>query len=188
VVGILERFLTDNPMKKGMSRQEIKSRLGRLSGEKVVELALVRMMKEGKISQEEDLIRLAGHAVSLPSAHAEIRGKILELYNSADLTPPLVKELLAEFGSGDAQAVKDVLAHLMEEGKLIKVKDDLYFPAGVIEQLKQRLVAFLEKNGKISTPEFKEMTNVSRKYTIPLIEYFDSRKVTIRIGDVRKLR
>jgi selenocysteine-specific elongation factor len=188
VLETLTQFHQDNPLKKGMSRQEIKSRISRQSGEKVVELVLVRLMKEGKITQEEDVIRLSGHAVSLPSAHAEIRRKVLDLYNSVALAPPVVKELLAEFRPEDARAVKDVLAHLVEEGLLVKVKDDLYFPAGVIEQLKQRLIDFLKKNEKITTPEFKEMTNVSRKYTIPLIEYFDSRKVTIRIGDIRKLR
>ncbi|MEW6077624.1 MAG: selenocysteine-specific translation elongation factor [Thermodesulfobacteriota bacterium] len=188
VLETLQRFHQDNPLKKGMSRQEIKSRLARQSGEKIVELVFIRLMKEGKITQEEDVIRLAGHAVSLPSAHAEIRRKVLDLYNSAALAPPVVKELLAEFRPDDARAVKEVLTHLAEEGQLIKVKEDLYFPAAVIEELKQRLIDFLKKNEKISTPEFKEMTNVSRKYTIPLIEYFDSRKVTIRIGDMRKLR
>ena len=188
VTGILERFHKDNPLKKGMSKQEIKSRISRQSGERIVELVLVRMTKEGKISQEENLIRLAGHAVSLPSAHAEIRRNVLERYNSSGLTPPVVKELLADFGPEASRAVKDVLTLLTEEGKLVKVKDDLYFPADVMVRLEQRLIEFLKKNGEISTPEFKEMTKVSRKYTIPLIEYFDSRKVTIRIGDFRKLR
>ena len=188
ITGILERFHQDNPLKKGMSRQEIKSRTSRQAGEKLVDLVLIRMMKEGKISQQEDVIRLAGHAVSLPSAHAEIRRKILDQYDSAGLTPPLVKEVQADFPPQDTRLVKDVLSLLVEEGKLVKVKDDLYFPAVIIDQLKQRLIDFLKKNGKISTPEFKEMTKVSRKYTIPLIEYFDSQKVTIRIGDERKLR
>jgi selenocysteine-specific elongation factor len=188
VSGILEQFHADNPLKKGMSRQEIKSRIGRQMGEKIVELALVRMMKQGLINQEEDVIRLAGHAVSLPSAHAEMRQKILERYNSAGLTPPVVKELLAAFGADEARRVKDVLTHLVEEALLVKIKDDLYFPVAVIDLLKRQLVDYLKKNEKITTPEFKEMTNVSRKYTIPLIEYFDSCKVTIRIGEVRKLR
>ncbi len=188
IVGILERFHKDNPLKKGMSKQEIKSRISRQSGVKLVELVLARMMKEEQICQDEDVIRLSGHAVSLPSAHADVRGKILDRYNNAGLTPPVTKELLADFSTEEPKLIKDVLLHLVEEGKLVKVKEDLYFPAGVIERLKQRLVDFLKKNEKISTPEFKEMTNVSRKYTIPLIEYFDSLKVTIRIGDERKLR
>ncbi|MBT4363765.1 MAG: hypothetical protein HOD17_04695, partial [Desulfobacteraceae bacterium] len=47
---------------------------------------------------------------------------------------------------------------------------------------------FINKNGEVTTPQLKEITGVSRKYTIPLIEYFDSQKITLRIGDVRKLR
>ena len=77
---------------------------------------------------------------------------------------------------------------LVEDGKLIKVKDDLYFDEGAISKLQQELVNFLMNQGEISTPQFKEMTGASRKYVIPLIEYFDSQNLTIRIGDIRKLR
>ena len=56
-----------------------------------------------------------------------------------------------------------------------------------MEELQQRLVAYLKEHGEISTPEFKEMTQASRKYTIPLLEYFDVQRFTIRIGDVRRL-
>ena len=77
---------------------------------------------------------------------------------------------------------------LVDEGQLVKVKEDLYFASGVVKDLQQRLVAFLTENGEISTPQFKEMTGASRKYVIPLIEYFDARNITIRIGDIRKLR
>lgn len=188
ITGALEQFHKNNPLKKGMSRQEIKSKIGRLSNVKLVELVLVRMMKAGTINQDEEVIHLPEHAVSLPSSHVEIKHEILGRYNDAGLTPPLTKDLLADFSTYAPGLLKDVLALLVTEGKLVKVKEDLYFSADVIERLKQRLIDFLKANEKISTPEFKEMTNVSRKYTIPLIEYFDSRKVTIRIGDVRKLR
>ena len=84
--------------------------------------------------------------------------------------------------------MKDVLGHMLQEGILVKVKDDLFFHKAAIHGLKNKLVTFLQKNGEISTPQLKEMTGVSRKYMIPLIEYFDDTKVTIRVGDVRKLR
>lgn len=78
--------------------------------------------------------------------------------------------------------------HMLEEGTLVKVKEDLYFHRRVIDDLKNGLVSYLKANGEIDTPQFKEMTGVSRKYTIPLIEFFDATKVTIRIGDIRRLR
>ncbi len=77
---------------------------------------------------------------------------------------------------------------MVEEATLIKVKDDLFFHRTTIEKLKKELVDYLMTHDEISTPRFKEMTGTSRKYTIPLIEYFDSIKLTIRIGDCRKLR
>ena len=78
--------------------------------------------------------------------------------------------------------------HLVEEGQLVKTKEDLYFHSRAIDDLKNRLVAFLEDKGEINTPQFKEMTGVSRKYVIPLAEFFDSKNVTLRVGDSRKLR
>jgi len=78
--------------------------------------------------------------------------------------------------------------HLVEEGQIIKTKEDLYFHVKAVEKLKSRLVDFLKTHGEITTPQFKEMTGASRKYVIPLIEYFDSKNVTLRVGDSRKLR
>jgi len=71
---------------------------------------------------------------------------------------------------------------------IIRTKDDLFFDAEAIDDLKQRLVKFLEQNGEINPSQFKEMTGASRKFLIPLFEYFDSKNVTLRVGDVRKLR
>jgi selenocysteine-specific elongation factor len=76
----------------------------------------------------------------------------------------------------------------VEENQLVKVKEDLFFQRKVIDALKERLVAFLRDRGAITTPEFKDMTGASRKYVIPLAEYFDAVNVTIRVGDTRQLR
>jgi selenocysteine-specific elongation factor len=68
------------------------------------------------------------------------------------------------------------------------VKEDLYFHKKVLEDLKNQLISFLKKEGEITTPQFKTMTGASRKYTIPLIEYFDKSQLTVRVGDTRILR
>jgi len=64
----------------------------------------------------------------------------------------------------------------------------MFFHTKVMEELKSRLTAFLKEHGEITTPQFKEMTGVSRKYAIPLIEYIDRLQLTVRIGDMRVLR
>ncbi len=77
---------------------------------------------------------------------------------------------------------------MIKEGLLLKVKEDLFFHSKAVEDIKKRLIDFLKKNGEITTPQFKDLTGVSRKYTIPLIEYFDLNQLTVRVGDSRVLR
>jgi selenocysteine-specific elongation factor len=71
---------------------------------------------------------------------------------------------------------------------VVKVKENLWFHREALEALKKQLIEFVKKNGEITTPQFKEITQASRKYTIPLLEYFDQSKVTIRVGEKRILR
>ena len=77
---------------------------------------------------------------------------------------------------------------LIDEGQMVKIKEELYCHQKPLENLKNRLVSFLGDHGEITTPQFKDMTGASRKYVIPLIEYFDAIQLTIRVGDIRKLR
>jgi selenocysteine-specific elongation factor len=70
----------------------------------------------------------------------------------------------------------------------LKIKEDLYFAAETVSALRAKLVEFFKTNDELSAPQFKDMTGISRKYLIPLLEYFDATHVTIRVGDARKLR
>jgi selenocysteine-specific elongation factor len=84
--------------------------------------------------------------------------------------------------------IHPLLRVLVNQGSLVKVKEDLYFHSKAIAQLKADLVAFLKENGEITTPQFKNLTQTSRKFTIPLSEYFDVNRVTVRVGESRRLR
>jgi len=88
---------------------------------------------------------------------------------------------------GEKEA-RDMLELLVRQGKLVKVKEGMYFWPEELKALEERLVAFLKERGEIQPLEFKEMTGLSRKYMIPLLEYFDRTKVTMRVGDKRVLR
>jgi selenocysteine-specific elongation factor len=76
----------------------------------------------------------------------------------------------------------------MDEGAIIKAKEDIYFHREAVEKLKGELIEFLRAHDEITTAQFKEMTKVSRKYAIPLMEYFDNSKITIRVGEDRLLK
>jgi len=183
----LDRYHKENPLKAGMPKEELKSKFPQLSDPKVFNLILNQMIKGGQIAQEDNTVRLSDHRVSLGADQADIRKKILNIYRKGGLQPPYFREVPKMLGV-DPNHTKDVLMLLVEEGQIVRTKDDLYFHANAITELQTRLVDFLKSNEEITTPRFKEMTGVSRKYVIPLIEYFDASKVTLRVGDSRKLR
>jgi selenocysteine-specific elongation factor len=183
----LDDYHQANPLKPGMPKEELKSKFPPLLTSKLFNLTLNQMIKEKEIAQEENIIRLASHAVSLGGKQADVKNKILKTYLNAGLEPPYFKEL-AKSLDADPKRSREVLMHLVNEGIMVKVKEDLFFHSEAINTLKKKLVEFLGAQGEITTPQFKEMTGVSRKYVIPLAEYFDSTNVTLRVGDVRKLR
>ncbi len=186
VLSFLENYHRINPLKAGMPKEELKSRLSS-AGSKLFNLMLDRMKKNKKIVSEEDTVRLSLHTVSLGGDQAEVKEKILSMYLKTGFCPPYFKDLIKTLDI-DVKKAKDVFMLLIEDGLIIKTKEELYFHAEVVNNLKKKLVDFLLKHEEITTPQFKEMTGTTRKYLIPLIEYFDSKNITIRIGDIRKLR
>ncbi|MFC1515979.1 selenocysteine-specific translation elongation factor [Thermodesulfobacteriota bacterium] len=185
------RYMDDyhraNPLKAGMPKEELKTRLPSAPGSKLFNMTLSQMVKDRKIIAEENIVRLASHTVSLAVDQSDIRDKILNAYKESGLTPPYFRDLSKNMGVDSAQS-KDVLMLLIDEGLIVKVKEDLYFHTAAIDNLKKRLVTYLENHEEITTPQFKEMTGVSRKYLIPLIEHFDAKNITLRVGDTRRLR
>ena len=176
-----------NPLKAGMPREELKTKFPPDMNSKLFSLIINQMIKGEDIAAEEETVRLADHKVSLGTDQTDIKKKIIETYKKSGLTPPYFREL-AKTLDVDAARANDVLMLLVNEGVIIKTKEDLYFHTDAVKDLQNKLVDFLTSNGEITTPQFKDMTGVSRKFVIPLIEYFDSKKVTLRIGDIRKLR
>ena len=183
----LTDYHSTNPLKAGMPKEELKSKFPLLTDAKLFNQVLNQMIKNQQIVQEENTVRLENHRVFLGQDQADIRKKIIKIHQTGGLQPPYFRDVIKELDA-DPKHVQDVLRLLVEEGQIIKTKDDLYFDAKAVEKLKTKLVEFLKTNGDITTPQFKEMTGVSRKYVIPLIEYFDAKNVTLRVGDSRKLR
>ena len=178
-----------NPLKEGMPKQELKSKFRALKDKdsKLFPLVIARLAKDGQVEQEQNTVRLATHEVALQIDQEEVKQKIAAVYKQSGLTPPFFRTICTDLDV-DQKNATDVLHMLIDEKILVKTKDDLYFDGEEIAKLEQRLVEFLKEKGEITTPEFKDMINISRKFVIPLIEYFDSINLTIRIGDTRQLR
>ena len=167
--------------------EELKTKFPLIMGSNLFNLLIIQMEKQGAIVSEDDSVRLSGYSVSLGADQSEQKKKISKIYQRAGLKPPYFRDIPGMLGI-DIQAAKDVLMLLIKEGSIIKAKDDLYFERNAVDVLQNKLLDFFAANAELTTPRFKELACVSRKYLIPLIEYFDSINFTIRIGDVRKLR
>ncbi len=187
ILNMLEAYHKKNALKPGMPKMELKSKFHQFTDGKLFTLVLNRMMKDGLVAVEEDIIRLSNHSISLAIDQEEMKEKITGIYLNSGLTPPYFKTIVKDLDV-DAKQALQVLMLLVSEGVIVKTKEDLYFHSSHIQSLKGRLIDFLKANDEISTPQFKDMTGASRKYVIPLIEYFDATNITIRIGDIRKLR
>ncbi len=183
----LAAYHRKNPLKQGMPKEELKSRLPAAVDIKLFTLTLQQMIKAGEIAAEEDLVRLAAHRVALRVDQSALRAKILSAYDAGGITPPSFKELCETLDT-PLEPARQVLSLLVNEGLIVKIREEYYCHQRHLLDLKQKLVAYLTAHEEISTPQFKDMTGASRKFVIPLIEYFDATQLTIRVGDLRKLR
>ena len=175
------------PLKPGMPKEELAAQLPHPLEPKLYNFVLRQLADQEKIATEMEWVRLTSHKIALSKDEESIRQRIEQAYRQSGLQPPFFREVAASL-PGTARQHQDVLEWMVSQGTLTKVKEDIYFFTAVIQELQHRLVAFLKENGEISTPQFKDMTQASRKYTIPLLEFFDAQRITIRIGDMRRLR
>jgi len=185
VVTILEDYHRRFPLKTGLVKEELRSRMAGNVKEKLFNRLLNDLIRDKIIVREKDIIRAKDHTINLRKDQEEVRTQIDQIYLKSALEPPYFKDLGNDILKGGG---RDLLEIMVKDGTLIKVKEDLYFHKEAIDELKRSLVDFLKEKGQITTPELKNLTRVSRKYTIPLIEYFDKIQLTVRIGDKRILR
>ncbi len=185
---ILASFHQQNPLRPGFSKEELRTRLYPGLELKFFQAVLVDLIKKKKVVQEGGDVRLSGHQVFLQADEQEIRRDLRSLFKKSGLKTPTVKQIFAHFPDTPQSLVRQVLDLLIQDKLVCKISEDLYFDSREVAALKEKMIIFLEKEGDIDAPRFKEMTGLTRKFSIPLLEYFDRVKLTIRVGDKRILR
>jgi selenocysteine-specific elongation factor len=178
------------PLDPGLPREELRTRLVGSDGEaKLVHAVVESLEREGELEIARDVVRRRGHDPARAQAAttlAPLAERLGALYREAALAPPRPVEAAATL-SADRGEVERALELLARGGVVTRLKD-LWFHTEALAALRTRLVAFLEDRGQITPQEWKELVGGSRKFAIPLAEHFDAEKVTLRIGDIRKLR
>ena len=183
----LKQYHETFPHKTGMPKQELKSRFPSTFPTALFNLLIDQLLEKKQINIQQEFVYMAGHQANLTEEMSQLKKELYQTLIKSDLTPPSLKELAHQFNI-DMHQVETLLTFLENEEKVVRVSQNMTVCESVLSQLKQKLIDYLQKNESITTKAFKELTSVSRKYSIPLIEYFDRKKITLRVGDIRKLR
>jgi selenocysteine-specific elongation factor len=186
VIETLEAFHRANPLKPGMSREELRGRAGG-ADERVFAFLLSALAAEGTVSTERDKVRLASHEVRLSAAQQRAVDQVEEDFLRAEAAPPSPEEALGRAGlAGDEE--HELFQVLVQTGKLVRVKESLFFHTRALDTIQAKLVALLRERKEVGPGDIKDLLGISRKYAIPLLEFFDQRRVTARVGERRILR
>jgi selenocysteine-specific elongation factor len=185
-LGLLETFHQDNPLRTGISREELRSRAGHAQ-ERVFAQLLQGLEAEGLVRSERDQVRLASHAIRLSAEQQRVVGAVEGDFRQAGAAPPSPEEALARAGVKGNER-HELFQLLVAERKLVRVRESLYFHADALRDIQERMVSYLRERREIGPAGIKDLFGISRKYAIPLLEYFDAQRVTVRQGEVRVLR
>ena len=185
IVEKVEKFQKENPLLPGIAREDLRTSLGKRVRTEAFRAALEELAAQKKLDTQGELVKKAGSEITLLPEEAKAKDQIEAAFAAAGLAVPSVKEVLAKLAV-EARRAEKLLQILLREKNLVRVSPELIFNRQALAQLKEELAAYKKAKGdKISVPVFKELTGITRKYAIPLLEYLDRERVTRRAGDER---
>jgi selenocysteine-specific elongation factor len=182
VLQTLRKFHDANPLVAAMSKEELRDRAK--LGSEVFYGVLEKLSAEKKLEVAGELVHLPGRGVVMKDEETESKKIIEQAFASAGLKVPSLKEVLASLKVDKIRAQK-IVTLLLRDKVLIKISEELVFHQSALVELRQKVAALKSSTPKIDVARFKDMTGVSRKYAIPLLEYLDREHVTRRVGDER---
>ena len=185
IVEQLDRFHKANPLVAGLPKEELRGRLVANSPSPMLFSAVLQSLAaENKIELKGEAVRRLGREVQLTAEELAAKEQISRAFEKAGLAVPSAKEVLAGLRIDRARAEK-ILHILLQEKALLRVAEDLIFHSSALEKLRQLVARRKQQTNRIDVAVFKEMTGLTRKYAIPLLEYLDRERVTRREGDAR---
>lgn len=181
----VERFHKENPLLPGIAREDLRTSLGKRVRPESFRAALDALVQEKKLQLLAELVKKPGAEITLTPEELRAKQQIEQTFAKAGLAVPSVKEVFAQMAVEKARAEK-LLQILLREKTLVRVSPELIFHVAALDRLPGLLQQYKEAKGeRISVPAFKELTGISRKYAIPLLEYLDRQRLTRRAGDER---
>jgi selenocysteine-specific elongation factor len=183
----LDAYHVAEPLRPGMQVSTLRARLPANADRDAAALALSRLAARRALVIDGELARRPSHQPRLAAGEADLARRIAARLHAAGLEPPGLRELAAELEVAP-EGLGDLLAHLEREARIVRAREDLWFDREAVEALRERVVAHLRLHGRIETLAYKALNGTTRRTAIPLMELFDTERITLRRGDVRFLR
>jgi selenocysteine-specific elongation factor len=176
-----------HPLLPGLDMESLRTQLPWEVPAKVFRWCIDRLVAGRQLVREESLVRAPGHRVALGASARALGDEIERLLAAGHFTPPDLRQLEAETRAGRRDLL-DVLGVLEGEGRVVRVAPDLYYGRGAAAEAAEAVRAHCRVHGELTAAAFRDLIQASRKYAIALLEWCDRTGVTVRVGDLRKLR
>ena len=190
VLDELERHHKREPLARGMLRETLREKVFAHSTPELFSAVIAKLEAGRAVVSEKDIIRAGGHSIGLSAQDAQMSARIEQVYRVAGVEAPSIEDAMKRAAISIAQRTqaRKIMQLLVDGKKLVRIQNDMFMHVDVVEGLKLKLGKYAsqhEADRLIDVPTFKELAGVSRKYAIPLLEYFDREQVTRRTGDKR---
>ncbi|MBF0328135.1 MAG: selenocysteine-specific translation elongation factor [Nitrospirae bacterium] len=183
VLSTLRVFHKENPLKAGITKEELRAKA-------LIQLKNITAFDSlteiiGEIAIEKELVRLSSYKASAVQTGSGIKDKILPALDKEEFQPPTRQELAAKLGMNEKE-LADILKLLAKEATLVRINDSIYITKELHDKMLLLLKNFFAKKQEMTVAEFRDILNTTRKYALPFLEYLDTNRITLRVGDVRK--
>ena len=180
----LKKYHAKNPLNAGAQKEEIRQHLN--CENSILEALLQSMLDDKSISQKGELFLNPNFSITLSSEDDSLQNSILNQLDQEGFTSSTLAQLSLKTGNSKEKLMQ-VLNVAEQQGKLLRIDGKLMFTQKNFIILREKVNQFFSNHPEMSVSEFKELAHTSRKYAVPLLEYFDKKKITYREGNIRKL-
>ena len=178
------RFHTANPLVQGIGRDDLKGRVLRDASPAVFRHALDRLVAARRLAVDQDVVHLFDRTVTLGGEEARVRGLLTERFRSLGLQVSPMDDVIGELGV-DRKTARQIVQLLLREQVLVKISEDTAVDRAAVQKLIDDVRGLKSASPTLGVREFKELTGLSRKFAMPLLEYLDGQRITRRLGDER---
>jgi len=186
LISHVREYHAANPSSPGISREHLRMSVQGGVDQKLFHKVMQDLFKRGDLLEAGPNITMRGFSATMAADHTALGERISRILQQSGFEPPKVSEISEELHI-PIKNVSEILGFLSRDGRIVKIKDDIFLSKQNEEMLRDRVREFILKSGSMAPTDMKSVIGVSRKYAIPYMEYLDRIRFTMRVGDVRKL-